>query len=230
MTSTCDIPPTMPGMIVPIRLICLDLGGVMIRICRDWDEACGDARHQLRPRFANSLEVAGCIAPIGHAYETGAIDDAEFDRRVAAALGLSVEHVAAAVDAWLKGPYPGARDLIRRLGRCGGMRSACLTNTNRRHWRAMTQPGPHELGLHELTWRFTSFEASHMKPDAGIYAYAERFAAAEGIAPESILFFDDNPANIAAAISRGWRAEQIDPEADPPRQVLRHLERNGVRI
>ena len=216
--------------IAPVRLICLDLGGVMIRICRDWDEACGEARQELRLRFATALEAARCIAPIGHAYETGKIDDTDFDRRVAAALGLSMEQVAAAVDAWLKGPYPGARDLICRLGRCSGIRSACLTNTNRRHWRAMNQPGQHELGLGELTWRFTSFEAGHMKPDAGIYAYVERIVASEGIAPESILFFDDNPTNIAAAISRGWRAEHIDPDGDPPGQVLQHLERYGVRM
>jgi HAD superfamily hydrolase (TIGR01509 family) len=174
--------------------------------------------------------VARHVAPIGRAYETGTIDDAEFDRRAAAALGLSVEQVAGAVDAWLKGPYPGARDLIRRLGRCESIHSACLTNTNRRHWRAMTQLGAHELGLEELTWRFTSFDAGQMKPDAGMYAYAERIAAVAGVTPGSILFFDDNPANVAAAASRGWHAEQIDPDGDPPEQVLRHLERYGVGI
>ena len=218
------------SLAAPVRLVCLDLGGVMIRICRDWDEACGDARFELRSRFASAAEVARHVAPIGRAYETGTIDDEEFDRRAAAALGLSTQQVAGAVDAWLIGPYPGARDLIRRLGRCDGIHSACLTNTNRRHWRAMTQPGQHELGLDELTWRFTSFDAGHMKPDAGIYAYAERFAAAAGVAPASILFFDDNPANVAAAASRGWHAEQIDPQGDPPGQVRQHLERYSVRI
>jgi HAD superfamily hydrolase (TIGR01509 family) len=213
----------------PIRLVCLDLGGVMMRICRDWIEAFGSATDELRSRFTNAQQVARCIAPLGQAYETGTIDDGEFDRRAAAALGLSEKQVAAAVDAWLKGPYPGATELIRRLGSSDGIRSACLTNTNRRHWRAMTEPGVHELGLRELTWRFTSFDAGHMKPDAGIYAYAEGFAAAEGIGPESILFFDDNPANVAAAASRGWRTEQIDPDGDAPGQVRTHLERYGVR-
>ena len=26
------------------RVVCFDLGGVLVRICRSWDEACGHAR------------------------------------------------------------------------------------------------------------------------------------------------------------------------------------------
>ena len=216
--------------IVPIRLVCLDLGGVMMGICRDWRQACSAAQLELSEEFPNASDVAARIAPMGYAYETGSINDAEFDQRVAAALKISAEQVAKAVDAWLKGPYPGAREVIRRLAGSKEVRSACLTNTNRRHWRAMSRGGEHELGLEELTWRFTSFDAGHMKPAAGIYAYAERVAATEGILPGSVVLFDDNSANVAAAISRGWRAVEIDPEADPPGQVLRHLKRYGVKI
>ena len=49
-----------------------------------------------------------------------------------------------------------------------------------------------------------------MKPDAAMYAHVERVAAGEGIEPQSILFFDDHPANVAAARARaGARRQSI---------------------
>jgi FMN phosphatase YigB (HAD superfamily) len=44
-----------------------------------------------------------------------------------------------------------------------------------------------------------------VKPDPAIYAlHARRF----DLAPDATLFFDDNPANVAAAREAGWIAEQ----------------------
>lgn len=43
------------------------------------------------------------------------------------------------------------------------------------------------------------------KPEAAIFTH---HANAFALAPEATLFFDDNPANIAAARAEGWTAEQ----------------------
>ena len=43
-----------------------------------------------------------------------------------------------------------------------------------------------------------------MKPDAGIYAHAEKLA---GVDPREIYFTDDREDNVQAALDRGWQAE-----------------------
>lgn len=43
------------------------------------------------------------------------------------------------------------------------------------------------------------------KPEAAIFAH---HASAFGLTPAATLFFDDNPANVAAAREAGWTAEQ----------------------
>ena len=60
-----------------------------------------------------------------------------------------------------------------------------------------------------------------VKPDPAIYAlHAQTF----GLAPDATLFFDDNPANVEAARTVGWHAEQyVSTEvlrADPRRYGL----------
>jgi FMN phosphatase YigB (HAD superfamily) len=217
----------------PVRLVCLDLGGVLVRICGGWDEACRMARLQLPPDRVPDAQTVRRLAPISRAHESGKIDDAAFDQQIASAVGLLPEQVAAAANAWLKGAYPGAGDLGRRLSRTPGLWSACLSNTNSRHLRAMTTQGPNYLALEHLNWRFVSYDIGHMKPGPEIFAHVERTAAAEGIDPASIAYFDDNADNVAAGAARGWQAVRIDPDnpdADPPRQVEDELRRRDVAV
>jgi glucose-1-phosphatase len=209
----------------PIQLVCLDLGGVLIRVCRNWREACEAAKLELRrPVFDPGM--ARRLAEINRKHESGQIDDAAFDRAAAALTGLPPDQVAAAAAGWLRPVYPGAFDLVGRLAKAHPrVRSACLSNTNTRHWRMMNTPGPYHLGLDRLTYRFVSFEIGHMKPSTEIFRHVEREA---GLPAASILFFDDNPDNVAAARGAGWQAEQIDPERDPPAHVREHLGRYDV--
>jgi HAD superfamily hydrolase (TIGR01509 family) len=44
-----------------------------------------------------------------------------------------------------------------------------------------------------------------VKPDPAIYRHHARTF---GLSPRHTLFFDDNPANVAAARAEGWQAEQ----------------------
>lgn len=207
-----------------VALVCLDLGGVLIRVCRTWDEACRHAHLDL-PRALQDPDVIKRIATASRLHETGETDEEQFDLRVASLTGLTVCQVDSAVDHYLRGPYLGAGDLVKRLAETPGIASGCLSNTNTRHWTAMRAGGRYSVGLEQLTWRFLSFEIRAYKPEPVIYQHVEQVS---GIAPQQILFFDDNADNVAAARERGWSAEHIDPHADPVSQVSAALQRYGI--
>ena len=85
-----------------------------------------------------------------------------------------------------------------------GTRYGLLSNTCHAHWDWIARQS---WQVSSLAWpvRVLSCEVSSMKPDGGIYQVAEELA---GVSPESILFLDDKPENVAAAIERGWNAVQ----------------------
>lgn len=85
--------------------------------------------------------------------------------------------------------------------------------------------GSNYLPLDRLTYRFASHLVGAVKPDDAIYAHVERVT---GVAPGSIVFFDDLEANVAAAARRGWRAHQVRVDADPIAQVRLHLRDHGI--
>src|SRR3954467_13148782 len=95
----------------PIQLVCLDLGGVLIRVCRDWREACEAAKLEL-PRPIFDPEMVGRLAEINRRHESGRIDDAAFDRQAAELTGVTEQQIAAAAAGWLRPVYPGAFDLV----------------------------------------------------------------------------------------------------------------------
>ena len=209
-----------------IQLVCLDLGGVLVRVCGHWQEAWRAAQLQLPARVLSPALVAALLE-IGRQHESGRIDEAAFEREAAKLTGLSPRQIAGASAAFLQGAYPRAADLVGRLAAHPHVRSACLSNTNTRHWRMMNSPGPNDLGLDRLTFRFVSYEIGHMKPSPDIFRHVER---ASGLSPAQILFFDDNPGNVAAARACGWHAERIDPADDPPGQVVGQLRRYGINL
>ena len=97
-----------------------------------------------------------------------------------------------------------------------------------REWKAATGGGLHlatnqeeiraeylwdGIGLRE---HFDGMQASSvlgaMKPQAEFF---ERATAAIGAGdPASVLFIDDNPANVAAAVAHGWQAVCADAESE----------------
>ena len=74
-----------------------------------------------------------------------------------------------------------------------------LSNIGDLHWAHLSR----EFGLHAIGHgALPSYLAGVMKPQAGIYAEAERRFA---LTPAQTLFIDDRADNIAAARERGWR-------------------------
>lgn len=68
-----------------------------------------------------------------------------------------------------------------------------------------------------------SADVKLVKPDLAIYRH---HAESHDLEPAAILFFDDMPANIAAAREAGWNAERfVDPAT-----MRADLERYGIRV
>jgi len=96
---------------------------------------------------------------------------------------------------WVTGFFPGARELVQGLR--SRHRVACLSNTNAVHWARL--PGIEQIFDH----CFVSFISGFMKPDREAYAHALKSL---GVEPGAVYFFDDLPANVAAARAAGINA------------------------
>ena len=58
-------------------LICFDLGGVLVRICRSWDEGCAAAEVPIRPFEVDEDHLATRRALIA-SLQRGDLEDTEF--------------------------------------------------------------------------------------------------------------------------------------------------------
>jgi glucose-1-phosphatase len=216
-----------------IRVVCFDLGGVLVRIGRSWTEVVAAAGFEIRGDVA-SPEAQRARHELMDLYALGKISEDEWAHRSAAALGgvYTAEELKAIHQAWLVEEYPGVVALIDALNRAD-VHTACLSNTNHAHWvRMLHHDGNGPLAgepAYPGIVRLRSHYASHLlglaKPNEAIYRAFER---ASGYRGDEILFFDDLPANVEAARSVGWTAERIDPEVDTAPQLHEHLRRRRV--
>ena len=205
-----------------IRLVCFDLGGVIVRICRSWTEGCQAA----------GLDVRGDVDPLSlpsdgwrrveAAYQTGRIDGRTYAQRCSALVdGLySPEEIRRIYDAWILGEYDGVEQMILRIHEAG-VHTAVLSNTSHEHWLHMRQyPAFRQLrnkhGSHQLRVR---------KPDEAAYGALEKSTGCRG---GEILFFDDTVENVAAARRLGWTAEHVDPLRSTSALMTEALIRHGL--
>lgn len=205
-----------------VRLVCFDLGGVLVRIARGWEDACTRAGVALAHVDADAWARHHDLMV---RYETGEIDEAGYFCEAPGAIGggVNVDAIVRVFDAWLLGMYPGAAELIDELN-ARGVTTACLSNTNPRHWNTLWRLDDY-TPLTRLRHRLASHELRVMKPNEGAYRRAE---AATGFWGEQVLFFDDRQENIAAARAVRWKAELIDKADDAISQVREYLVAHGV--
>jgi len=205
----------------PVRVVCFDLGGVLVRICRSWEEGCAAAGLDVRIDAEQAKADPARLALV-HELEVGAISPERFFRRIAETMrGLyTPEEIERVHNAWILGEYPGVVDLVRRL-RVGPATLACLSNTNAPHWEVMRGYS----ALAELHHRLASHELACRKPDEAIFRAVESHLDAR---PEEVLFFDDTEENVDAARVAGWRAERVDHASDTAAQMIDHLRAYGV--
>jgi 2-haloacid dehalogenase len=96
-------------------------------------------------------------------------------------------------------PIPGTHELVRHLAD-RGVPLYALTNFGAEFWARFRAEQPIFALFEDV---IVSGEERVAKPDPRIYAIAE---ARSGLPPARLFFADDNPANVAAAVARGWRA------------------------
>ena len=210
-------------MLDRVRLVCFDLGGVIIRICQTWEERCAAAGLDVRnPERWDEIEHIRDELMVQ--YQTGRIEGSHFAQQLSEALrGLySPTEIMSIHDAWLIDEYKGVDAIVDRLHRAS-LDTAALTNTTPEHWVRMPQ-FPTVGRLHH---RLASHELGLHKPDPAIYFRLERQLGYKG---REILFFDDAEENVQAARAVGWRAERIDPAGDTARQMTEALAEHGVAV
>lgn len=193
-----------------VDVVCFDLGGVVVRIARSWAEACDRAGLEVRDeeRFHQPHHKVTRKA-LSDAYQKGDIDCDTFFVGVADTTeGLyTAREVQAVHDAWIIEDYPGMQRLIDELNAIDSVRTACLSNTNHRHWVEHLLGSDSLHATKQIEHKMASQILKAVKPDQRIYQKAE---AALSVEPSRIMFFDDLADNIDAALSRGWDAVQVD--------------------
>lgn len=203
-------------------IVVFDLGGVMVRVARVWQEALDWAKVAgTRPESAR-LPLSSC--PTFEPYQANRVSLEAYLDDLAAFLGLKDReqtlHVHQSI---LMEPYSGTVELVDDL-HARGVRTGCLSNTNAPHWDVMGDPALYPaIAALQVPGLSHLFHAD--KPNEAIYRAYERLA---GVEPHQVVFFDDHQPNVDAANRFGWNATRIDPLGDTAQQVRSVLARVGV--
>lgn len=186
------------------EVILFDLGGVLVRLTGvptmlEWTPGNLDER-ELWSKWLTSTSV--------RRFESGQIDPNAFAQSVIQEFGLSVtpETFISAFETWTDGLFEGVEDMLTSL--CDQYRLATMSNTNAIHWPKLTET----MGLGRLIdTHFPSHQTGLLKPDPEAF---ENVVGNLGVAPESVLFFDDNEMNVSAANACGLNAKIARGPAD----------------
>ncbi len=213
----------------PIRCICFDAGGVIVKHHRSWEEACRASGVALRDGHSDPALVQK-RRELHARYTVGAVgSDAFFRELTSACAGLySEQEVRLLHSEWITGEYEGVGEIIQRLNQLPSIETALLSNTCHTHWERMLPGGTASREFPTialLKHKHASHILGHAKPGEEIY---RAFEAATGFMAGEVLFFDDLPDNVAAAKGRGWRAELIDHTTPTAPQIAHHLSAHGV--
>jgi putative hydrolase of the HAD superfamily len=175
------------------KVVVFDLGGVLV-------ESVGvdvlaarfpqlGTRSVVLERWQKSPSVAR--------FERGMLTPEAFAAAFTREWGLALDKPAflELFGSWVTGFFAGARELVQDLR--SRHRVACLSNTNAIHWARL--PGMEQIFDH----CFVSYVSGFMKPDREAYTHA---LTSLGVEPGAVYFFDDLPANVAAAREVGINA------------------------
>lgn len=178
---------------VDVEVLVFDLGGVLLDL--------NDPAAVFRIATARDEFLQTWIhSPTVRAFESGRIDVPEFASRMVeeAALPYDAAEFLVRFDRWPHRLFDGIEEMLVELAERYEL--ALLSNTNARHWH---RPGVGEALVPLIDRIFLSFETGLLKPDSEAF---EDVATRIGRNPSAIAFFDDNPANVAAALDFGFRA------------------------
>src|SRR5262245_31226550 len=113
-----------------IRMVCFDVGGVLIRLRRNWVDVVRAAGLDIRGDAASD-RAEDARGQMMTPYVLGRISHEEWAARTSRAMGglYSPEELTRIHDAWLLDEYTGVADVIDEL-HARGVATSCLSNTN----------------------------------------------------------------------------------------------------
>lgn len=194
-----------------ISTLIFDFGGVLINLKR---EAAIDAFRKLGLDTADQLLDNYVQSGIFMQLENGSLSAADFrdEVRKLTAPTVTDEQIDQALYAFLLDIPAEKLELLLALRR--KFRVVMLSNTNPIHFpwctaTKFTYKG-HQLGDF-FDACYLSYELKCSKPDAEIF---HKLLSAEGVAPESCLFFDDGIQNIQAAQALHFQTVLVKPNED----------------
>ena len=195
-----------------ISTILFDLGRVLVEL-----DGPPIKNHWLAKPIAEleSWQRWGCSASV-KAFESGELTPAAFGEQLVAEQSLVIppEQFLVEFTAWPKGLFPGVKELLNALA--PRYQLAYFSNTSALHVPRLN----HEMGLAQyFAHRFASCEIGFFKPDPEGFEY---ILSELKVAPETILFLDDSPANVAAARSCGLVAEPVVGLVEVQRALAKH--------
>lgn len=180
-----------------IEVILFDLGGVLIELGEspfnpDWADP---GNHEAINNWHLSSANTG--------FDKGLISTQRFARTFKADLKLnaSPEQIIDHFRNWPIGPYNGVDELLQSLQ--PRYRLAVLTNTNALHWPRIVDE--FEL-IDEVERVFASHQLGMIKPEIEIYQHVLEQLE---VAPQRVLFVDDNQHNIDTAQHLGIQGLQV---------------------
>lgn len=178
------------------KVILFDLGGVLLKL-RDPIITLG---LQIKE---SEFHRTWIMSPSVRALESGQIDGQEFAQRLIAEMELTMywQELLKRFENWPDGFYPNVIDLLGRIP--SRYSCAILSNTNVIHWQQADVPGHFGDRFERY---FLSYESGLLKPDQDSFLQVVESYACR---PDEIIFFDDNPVNIAAARQAGIRSIRV---------------------
>ena len=199
----------------PIRAILFDLGGVLVGLRGldhfamqpplggRWTEA------ELRRFFQNDSGMAR--------YETGEWGTVQYLSHLRSSLQIEASdpQLSSIINEILLGPHQQSEELLAELA--GHTPLYLLSNTNALHWEVIK---PYPI-LRHFTELFTSHLIGFRKPDERAYRHVLEQVS---LLPHEMLFIDDLPNNVDAALAIGMHAFVCE---NLP-QVREELARRGV--
>jgi HAD superfamily hydrolase (TIGR01509 family) len=205
-----------------VRLVCFDIGGVIVRICRTWEEASAAAGVPVRAPL--TLELLLAVDSWSERLQLGEVTESDVAVVIAEAAGglYSPAEILAIQAAILGEPYEDVTELVIELQR-RRLATSVLSNTSAAHWHVLKELD----AVKAIGAEILSFRVGVAKPAAEIYAAVE---AAFAVDPRAIALFDDTTANVRAAEARGWRARLVDFAQPTAPQMRQALEEWGVLV
>ena len=202
----------------PVEAVIFDLGGVVFgisleAIIKSWAESADVSPQDIAAKFGPDLYY--------ERFETSDISPEEYRDHVCEVLGISLsdEDFDRGWNSIYLDVLPGIEPLLKKLRNM--LRLVVLTNTNEVHageWRKRYS----EI-LRYFERIFASHEIGARKPEPASFQTVLGYL---GLAPEKVVFIDDNPENVSAANALGI----ISFTATTAGEITEKLKQIGMEI